>query len=105
MSCIAGFCQPGRFWSLSCSQGLVFLNSSSPTSLSLSLDHQISPTPKQRKRQSLEFVNNVNVLICRMFVDTLDSEFYEQHHLSGVCYLSLSKVSLLRGYMECWSFT
>lgn len=73
--------------------------------LSLSLDHQISPTPKQRKRQSLEFVNNVNVLICRMFVDTLDSEFYEQHHLSGVCYLSLSKVSLLRGYMECWSFT
>lgn len=39
-----------------------------------------------------------------MFVDALDSEFYEQHHLSGLCYLSLSKVSpLLRGYIECCS--
>lgn len=31
------------------------------------------------------------VMFSRMFVDALDSEFYELHHLSGLCYLSLSK--------------
>lgn len=30
-------------------------------------------------------------LICRMFVDALDAEFYDEHHQSGNCYLSLSK--------------
>lgn len=28
-----------------------------------------------------------------MFVDALDAEFYDEHHQSGYCYLSLSKVT------------
>lgn len=31
--------------------------------------------------------------ICRMFVDALDAQVYNEHHGSGLCYLSLSKVS------------
>ncbi|XP_022858780.1 uncharacterized protein LOC111379604 isoform X1 [Olea europaea var. sylvestris] len=31
------------------------------------------------------------VMFSRMFVDALDSQFYEEHHRSGRCYLSLSK--------------
>ncbi|CAI9781525.1 unnamed protein product [Fraxinus pennsylvanica] len=31
------------------------------------------------------------VMFSRMFVDALDSQFYEEHHKSGSCYLSLSK--------------
>ncbi|CAL5397632.1 unnamed protein product [Camellia sinensis] len=31
------------------------------------------------------------VMFSRMFVDALDAEFYDEHHQSGYCYLSLSK--------------
>ncbi|XP_023514303.1 uncharacterized protein LOC111778610 isoform X2 [Cucurbita pepo subsp. pepo] len=37
-------------------------------------------------RSFLEFV-----MFSRMFVDALDAQFYDEHHLSGRCYLSLSK--------------
>lgn len=29
---------------------------------------------------------------CRMFVDALDAQIHDEHHQSGRCYLSLSKV-------------
>ncbi|PWA81348.1 glycosyl transferase, family 1 [Artemisia annua] len=31
------------------------------------------------------------VMFSRMFVDALDAQYYEEHHQSGLCYLSLSK--------------
>lgn len=37
-------------------------------------------------RSFMEFV-----MFSRMFVDSLDSQYYETHHQSGYCYLSLSK--------------
>ncbi|CAH9096717.1 unnamed protein product [Cuscuta europaea] len=37
-------------------------------------------------RSFLEFV-----MFSRMFVDALDSDYYDQHHLTGYCYLSLTK--------------
>lgn len=37
-------------------------------------------------RSFLEFV-----MFARMFVDTLDAQMYDEHHQSGLCYLSLSK--------------
>ncbi|KAH6786132.1 hypothetical protein C2S51_038587 [Perilla frutescens var. frutescens] len=37
-------------------------------------------------RSFLEFV-----MFSRMFVDALDAQFYEEHHKTGRCYLSLSK--------------
>ncbi|KAJ7951241.1 glycosyl transferase family 1 protein [Quillaja saponaria] len=37
-------------------------------------------------RSFLEFV-----MFSRMFIDALDAQMYEEHHLSGHCYLSLSK--------------
>ncbi|KAM7476476.1 hypothetical protein LguiB_023719 [Lonicera macranthoides] len=37
-------------------------------------------------RSFLEFV-----MFSRMFVDALDAQIYDEHHLSGHCYLSLSK--------------
>ncbi|XP_031111693.1 uncharacterized protein LOC116015682 isoform X2 [Ipomoea triloba] len=37
-------------------------------------------------RSFLEFV-----MFSRMFVDALDSQFYDEHHESGYCYLSLSQ--------------
>lgn len=33
--------------------------------------------------------------MCRMFVDALDGLMYDEHHSSGRCYLSLSKVTCL----------
>lgn len=33
--------------------------------------------------------------VFRMFVDALDAEMYEEHHITGHCYLSVNKVSLL----------
>uniref|UniRef100_A0A1D1Z063 D-inositol 3-phosphate glycosyltransferase n=1 Tax=Anthurium amnicola TaxID=1678845 RepID=A0A1D1Z063_9ARAE len=38
-------------------------------------------------RSFLEFV-----MFARMFVDALDVQIYEEHHQTGLCYLSLSKV-------------
>lgn len=35
---------------------------------------------------------NMNCSVCRMFVDALDAQMYDEHHSSGRCYLSLSKV-------------
>lgn len=35
----------------------------------------------------------VGTVVCRMFVDALDAQFYEKHNQSGQCYLSLSKVT------------
>jgi hypothetical protein len=36
---------------------------------------------------------DVNYHLRRMFVDALDAQMYEEHHLTGHCPLSLSKVS------------
>ena len=35
------------------------------------------------------------VLGCRMFVDSLDAQHYEEHHNNGTCYLSLSKMEVI----------
>ncbi|CAK9153640.1 unnamed protein product, partial [Ilex paraguariensis] len=45
------------------------------------MDSWVLPT-----RSFLEFV-----MFSRMFVDALDAQFYDEHHQSGQCYLSLSK--------------
>lgn len=43
--------------------------------------------------------NNMGLmLICRMFVDALDAQVYDEHHESGLCYLSLSKVKI---FLSC----
>ena len=46
-----------------------------------------------------QFVN-LTCLICRMFVDALDAQMYDEHHQSGHCYLSFSKVTCLFGLIS-----
>jgi len=39
-----------------------------------------------------EYLESVFASVCRMFVDSLDAQIYEEHHRTNRCYLSLTKV-------------
>ncbi|KAF5183620.1 glycosyl transferase family 1 protein [Thalictrum thalictroides] len=48
--------------------------------------------PRNHSQQDFwSFCDSINAGNCRMFVDALDAQMYDEHHQSGHCYLSLHK--------------
>lgn len=46
----------------------------------------------KKKKKKKRVLRECFSLVCRMFVDSLDAQIYEEHHRTSRCYLSLTKV-------------